>query len=141
MHQLVPYSLWKPGLFRSFYGKVENNMSFLNNVFSLLKTSFMLTFCFQFFLDNKKRCLTQKIHSWRLKIYCVAQESNTWRRKLFCVTIKVMLQKKKIHVHLKIFVLHRKEIRAKKKTVDVNLKKSCASGKRLCCCTKIKIIV
>ena len=90
-------------------------MSFLNNVFSLLKTSFMLTFCFQFFLDNKKRCLTQKIHSWRLKIYCVAQESNTWRRKLFCVTIKVMLQKKKIHVHLKIFVLQRKEIRAKKK--------------------------
>ena len=29
----------------------------------------------------------------------------------------------------------------KKKAVDVNLKKCCESGKRLCCCTKIKIIV
>ena len=122
MYQLVPYSLWKPGLFRSFYGKVENNMSFLNNVFSLLKTSFMLTFCFQFFLDNKKRCLTQKIHSWRLKIYCVAQESNTWRRKLFCVTIKVMLHKKRDSCRFKIICVAQKRNKCRKKIATVSKK-------------------
>ena len=41
---------WKPCSIRALYGKVKNSMCFTITVSlcSLLKTSFMLTFCFQF---------------------------------------------------------------------------------------------
>ena len=54
---------------------------------------------------------------------------------------KSYVTKKKDSCPFKNICAAQKRNTCKKKTVDVNLKKSCASGKRLCCCTKIKIIV